>query len=476
MCMLIGRRNEQKLLQEVIESDKSEFVAVYGRRRIGKTFLVRETFNYHFAFQHTGVQNADKSRQLSEFADSLKRAGMPKMRKLKNWFDAFHALENFLGSLPTGKKIVFIDELPWMDTPKADLVSALEHFWNGWASARKDIVLVVCGSATSWIVSKIANNYGGLHNRLTRQIQVKPFTLHECELYAQARELGMNRRQILETYMVLGGVPFYWSLLQRELSWAQNIDYLFFSETAELRNEFGALYSSLFRNPQIYIQIVNALGSKKIGMTRGGIAEALGEDNGGTLSHALSDLEQCGFIRAYNSIGKRRKDTIYQLIDNYTLFYFKFIQVNRQKDAKFWSRSLKKPIYSAWSGLAFERVCLLHIEQIKAALGIAGVISNVYSWTYKAQGKDETGVQIDMLIDRDDNVIDLCEMKFASDKYEIKKGYDEELRHKSNVFQTKTGTRKAVNIVVISTYGLTKNAYASDIQGQVIMDDLFGLG
>ena len=471
--MLIGRHNEQKLLHATLESDKSEFVAIYGRRRIGKTYLVRETFDYRFTFQHTGVQNADKTRQLSEFAESLQRAGMQKVRKLKNWFEAFHALENFLETLPTSKKIIFIDELPWMDTPKSDLVSALEHFWNGWATTRKDIILVVCGSATSWIISKISKNYGGLHNRLTRQIQVKPFTLHECELYAQARELGMNRRQILETYMVLGGIPYYWSLLQRELSWSQNIDNLFFAENAELRNEFDALYSSLFRNPRTYIQIVNILGNKKAGMTRGEIASSLGEDNGGTLSHALADLEQCGFIRAYNSIGKLKKNTIYQLIDSYTLFYFKFIQENKQKDKHFWSRSLTKPIYNAWSGLAFERVCLIHAEQIKKALGIAGVISNIYSWTYKAQNNDETGAQIDMLIDRDDNVINLCEIKFASDKYEIKKGYDEELRHKSNIFQDKTGTRKAVNIVMISTYGLTKNAYSNDIMAQVVMDNLF---
>jgi len=471
--MLIGRQNELNLLSEIANSDSSEFVAIYGRRRIGKTFLIREAFNYNFAFQHTGIQGADRERQLAEFATSLTNAGMNKCPKLKDWFDAFNELGNFLSSLPAKRKIVFIDEMPWMDTPKADFVSALEHFWNGRATMRKDIVLVVCGSATSWIVGKIVKNYGGLHNRLTQQIYLQPFTLRECELYANARELNMSRKQILQTYMVLGGVPYYWSLLKKQFSWAQNIDYLIFDENAKLKDEFDALYKSLFRNPESYIQVVSILGKKKAGMTRNEIAKSLGQDHGGTLSKILTELELCSFIRSYKSIGKSKKDTIYQLTDNFTLFYFKFIESNNGNESQLWSRSIGSPTYNAWCGLAFERVCFQHIHQIKTALGISGIISNVYSWIYHPQNKNEKGVQIDMLIDRKDDVINLCEIKFSRGKYEIKKNYANELQDKVTTFQTKAVFNKPIFMVMITTEGLVDNTYARDIQNQVIAEDLF---
>ena len=471
--MLIGRKKEQKTLKGLLKSDKSEFVAIYGRRRVGKTYLVRETFNYRFAFQHTGTQNGSKTVQINEFAKSLRIAGMEDVPTMKDWYDAFFVLGNFLASLPDGKKVIFIDELPWMDTPKSDFVPALEHFWNGWATMRTDIILIVCGSATSWIVSKIVKNYGGLHNRLTRKIFLAPFSLYECELFVKSRELVMTRRQILETYMVLGGIPYYWTFLSSDRSWSQNIDAMFFDKEAQLQDEFNALYSSLFRNPEPYIDTVTILGTKKIGMTRSEIVKELGTDTGSTLTKVLDDLELCGFITAYNSIGKTKKDTVFQLTDNFTLFYFKFIRENRKHDSQFWSHSLKKTVYAVWSGLAFERVCFQHIPQINKALGISGVVSSTYSWIYRAQNEQESGVQIDMLLDRDDDVINLCEMKFSSDEYEITKSYDAELRRKARVFSTKTNTKKAVTTVMITTYGLVQNAYAADIQNQVTMEDLF---
>ena len=471
--MLIGREKEQKQLEKLYASDQSEFVALYGRRRVGKTYLIKETFHDHFAFRHTGLQNAPKKIQLKEFAVSLRAAGMRDVPKLKDWYDAFYALGNLLESLPDGKKVVFIDELPWMDTPKSNIVSALDHFWNAWANYRNDIMLIVCGSATSWIIKKIIKNYGGLHNRLTRRIVLPPFTLHECELYATARNLGYTREQILETYMVMGGIPYYWSLLQRELSWAQNIDELFFASEAQLEGEFEALYAALFRHPEPHIEIVKILGTKKVGMTRSEIVDVLGDDTGGMLSNVLDELEQCGFIRAYNAIGKAKKDTIYQLIDNYTLFYFQFILENKQQDKAFWSRSLLKPMYNSWSGLAFERVCMQHLPQIKASLGIAGVGVNACSWTYKPKEPEEKGAQIDMLIDRDDQVIDICEMKFSHDRYTIHKELDETMRRRRNLFIEKTNTRKAVRIVLVSTYGLVDNPYAGNVHNVVTMEDLF---
>ncbi|MBR1786814.1 MAG: AAA family ATPase [Paludibacteraceae bacterium] len=471
--MLIGREQQQQLLLSLLDKDDSQFVAIYGRRRVGKTYLIRETYNTRIVFQHTGLQKVDKKGQLKEFKRSLQNAGMSNIPHISDWSDAFFALEQFLQTRSGEKKVVFIDELPWMDTPKSNLVSALDHFWNSWASARKDIILIICGSATSWIISKIVKNYGGLHNRLTRQIYLEPFTLRECEKYAIANNLGMSRRNILDTYMVMGGIPYYWQFLQKEYSPAQNISRLFFEKSSPLRGEFNALYASLFRNPQPYIAIITALGTKKAGMMRSEIIKATGLNIGGKLTTMLEELEECDFIRSFYSIGKQKKDVLYQLIDNFTLFYFKFLVNKHTFGENYWSQMIIKPQYNAWSGLAFERVCFQHIEQIKSALGISGIISNVFSWQYRPKDDNETGTQIDMLIDRDDQVINVCEIKYSQGEYELTENYERALQNKISTFITHSGTKKGVSLMMITAFGLKKNKFANNIPIQLTMDNLF---
>ena len=472
--MLIGREQEKKDLLDALASDYSEFIAVYGRRRVGKTFLIRETFNYKFTFQHTGMANTTSKNQLINFRDSLIEQGATKVPKLNSWLEAFSELKRFLNASMDERKLVFIDELPWLDTPKSDFLSALEHFWNGWATSRKDIVLIVCGSATSWIVEKIINNHGGLHNRLTKRIKLNPFTLKECESFVESKHISMTRYQIVEAYMVLGGIPYYWNFMKKGLSVAQNIDRLFFQESGELLGEFDMLYASLFRFPEGYVKIVTALGGKKVGMSRKEIIDATQIADSGTLTRMLKELEWCGFIRKYNNIGKTSREAIFQLIDNYTLFYFQFIQKNHLMDEHFWTTSQNSPIYHAWSGLAFERVCLQHVPAIKNALGISGVLTNVYSWRQKAdEASGIPGVQIDSLIDRNDQVVNLCEMKFSKAEYTITKDYDMSLRQKLEIFRIGTNCRKAIHLTMVTTYGLAHNAYAETVQNSIIMDDLF---
>ena len=398
--MLIGRKEELKTLHQALIADESKFVAIYGRRRVGKTFLVREAFNNDFAFYHTGLANETNHIQLAEFNRSLASYSKQKQSKLKDWYDAFDRLGQLLAQSTIPKKVVFIDEMPWMDSPRSNFLSALEHFWNGWASARKDILLIVCGSATSWIINKVIKNHGGLHNRVSVRIHLKPFCLRECELYSEEMGLRFNRRQVLEGYMIMGGVPFYWSQLKPGMSLAQNINQLFFSEDGNLRHEFDDLYDSLFKQPKPYLSIVDALATKKVGMTRTEILQATKLTDNGKLTEYLENLEYCGFIRKYNCIGMKAKNALFQLMDNYTLFYYKFIKDSYINDAQYWTKITGKPEYNTWCGLAFERVCLQHVEQIKTKLGIQGVITTVYSWSV-AGSKDKPGAQIDLLIDRE---------------------------------------------------------------------------
>ncbi len=470
--MIIGRKEEQQILHSAVQSENSEFVAVYGRRRVGKTFLIRETFGYKFTFQHTGLAKGNTKEQLFSFAISLRDAGYDDCPIPKSWLEAFSLLPTYLKNSTDEKKIVFLDELPWMDTPRSNFISAFEHFWNGWASARKDIVLIICGSATSWIINKVINDHGGLHNRVTKQIALQPFTLKECEMFAQSKGLEMSRYQLAECYMVFGGIPYYWSLLEKGQSLSQNIDKIIFAKNGKLSNEFNQLYASLFKSPEQYIDIVTALGKKKAGMTREEIIAATDKYSNGALSKVLDELEYCGFIRKYNGFDKKSKQAIYQLIDNYTLFYFKFIQQNENNDEHFWSASIDSAMHRAWSGLAFERLCMAHTQQIKAALGIAGVLSNVYSWRKEADEMSD-GAQIDLLIDRKDQVINLCEMKYSLSEYAIDAEYEQKLRNKKSAFIDATNTRKAVHLTMVTTFGIKANAHSGIVQNEITLEDLF---
>lgn len=470
--MLIGRDYERQQLLNLCDKDESQFCAVYGRRRVGKTYLIRETFKNQFAFTHTGLYGVPREEQLDEFRLSLKKYGL-KTTRLKNWRNAFHALESLLESLPgNGKKIVFIDELSWMDTTKSMFVSALENFWNSWASARKDIVLIICGSATSWIINKIINNHGGLHNRVTMQIYLRPFTLGECEQFVNANSVALSRQEIAEGYMALGGIPFYWTFLQNGLSMSQNIDRMFFYENSPLKNEFQSMLASLFDNETPHLAIIEALGTKKAGMTRTEILTASNLYDNATFTNALDELEQCTFVRKFYAYKKKNKDVLYQLIDNFTLFYFHYIRQNKSHDADFYTHSAGSKSRTSWQGIAFERLCLWHIPQIKKKLGISGIITSVHSWRTNASD-DHQGAQIDLLIDRNDKVINLCEMKYSDDPFALTASIYDELRRKESVFKTVTNVHKTIHLTMITTFGITHNAYANKIQSQVTLDDLF---
>ena len=470
--MMIGRIDEQRRLREAFESEYSEFVAVYGRRRVGKTFLVREQFHYKFTFQHTGLARKSTREQLQSFQLSLRRQGYTKAPLPGNWIEAFDMLKDLIEWSKDRRKVVFIDEMPWMDAPRSSFLPALENFWNSFASARKDVVLIACGSATSWIVRKLLKNKRGLHNRITYRIHLQPFTLNECEQYAKQRKLGMSRLQLMEGYMALGGIPYYWSLLDKSKSLAQNIDRLFFSKDGELKGEYYELYASLFNHPEKYVAVIETLGKKRSGLSREEIIKEGKLESNGKLSEILEDLENCGFIRKYNMIGMKSKGALYQLIDCYTLFYFRFIQNNNSNDEHFWSKSIGTGEYNSWCGLAFERLCLLHSRQIKTKLGISGIISSEYAW-WTDQKDGKRGAQIDLLIDRNDGVIILCEMKYTKVPFQIDASYEANLLNKRARFIEATQTRKAVHITMVSSQGLERNAYADEIQSEVSGGDLF---
>jgi AAA+ ATPase superfamily predicted ATPase len=468
---MIGREREKELLKEYLASNKSEFIAVYGRRRVGKTFFVRQVVGGSACFVLTGMENAGLQDQLANFFFTLRKY-YPAATHPKSWIEAFYELETYLEKLPDGEKIVFIDELPWLDTVRSRFVGALEHFWNDWASARKDIKLIVCGSATSWMIDNIINNRGGLHNRKTHQIFVAPFTLRESEQYFRTYGFGYRQKEIAECQMVMGGVAYYYSLMRPQESVAQNIDRLFFANNGELTMEFENLYRSLFKQAGDHIAIVTALSTKAKGLTRKGILEKTGLNNNKKFTSTLEELEKCGFIRQYIPFDRTKRDILYQLTDAYTLFHFHFVLENRYQDEAYWTNSLNSARYRAWSGYAFEMLCLNHIGQIKQALGISGVQSRVCSWISKPE-EGHQGVQIDLLIDRADQTVNVCEMKFSHAEYEITKSDEASFENKLAMFLRQTKTGKSLMLTLITSFGVKPNTYSGRVQRQITLADMF---
>jgi len=473
MSSIIGRTKEIKILDRVAQSSKSEFVAFYGRRRVGKTFLVREYFNYTFDFSLTGLANASTDQQLTNFSALLQKVDVAASDAIPtNWFFAFQSLIDYLeGIKGTRKKVIFLDELPWLDTPKSDFLMALEHFWNSWASARKDIILVTCGSAASWMINKLINNHGGLHNRVTERIRIEPFNLRETEEMLLAKNGIFDRYQIVELYMITGGIPYYLDAIVPDKSAAQNIEELCFRKGGLLAREFPHLFRSLFKNAEKYEQIIIALASKNKGLTRKEISTHTGIASGGRMTNLLDELEESGFIGRYTPFSGRKRDVLYRLADFYSRFYLKFIKGNTNYQKGVWTNTLDSPSKRAWSGYAFEQVCIEHLPQIKKAIGIAGVVTQFSTW--KSQNS-APGAQIDIVIDRRDRTINLCEVKFSVNSFSITKSYAENLRNKIGVFRAETKTKKSVFLTMITTYGVDRNKHSTSlVQNEVTMDALF---
>lgn len=459
----IGRKDERLELQRLYESDSAEFAIVYGRRRVGKTFLVRETLGDCFCFYSTGLARGNKNDQLGAFYGSLLEYGLPvQFARPKTWFEAFDLLKKVVEKSPRRRKVLFIDEMPWLDTAKSKFLTALDLFWNQWASARKDILLIGCGSAASWMVKNIIRNRGGLHNRITCKIKLSPFTLPEVKEFLLAKGIAWENRDIAETYMILGGIPYYLNLLDKHFSLAQNIDRLFFKESALLEDEFDNLYASLFKNAKGHIKIIEALAKKKSGMTREEILKETKQQDGGNVGIRLEELEQCGFIRKFKAVGNKGK--FYQLTDFYTRFYLSFAKEqdeNRQK----WVQMQNTHRYSTWCGLAFERLCQSQIDRIKDVLRISGMASSHYS-------VQTDSAQIDMVIDRADRIVTLCEMKFYDQPYAFTRDDQQKLQNKISVIR-ELFKRKNIQPVLISPYGLRPNSYSINLIQQVItLDDL----
>ena len=479
MNTIIGRKQEQAELERLYRSGRPEFIAVYGRRRVGKTFLIKQVLRNRITFQHTGVspvdQEGERSRmkiQLESFYYSMLSQGLEGFQMPKTWMEAFYQLEQLLVKLDDGsRQVVFIDELPWMDTPRSSFLPAFENFWNGWCNGRDNLMLVVCGSATSWILSNLSRSRGGLYGRLTCEMKLQPFTLKECEDYFRHEEIGLSRYDIVQSHMVFGGIPYYLSYFQKGLSFEKNADIILFGRNPRLKDEFTRLFNAIFGNPEDCKKIVRLLATRHIGFTREEIAKATGLPLGGGLSDTLAALAESDFIMRYTPYGQSGNIERYKLIDNFCLFWLKYVEPNTS-ETTFMVDNISSDIMRSWRGIAFEEVCWQHILQIKKALEIGGVKTSISAW--KVQGDDEkTGAQIDLLITRADNVVNLCEMKFAGNEYAISREEEIKLRNRIETLKQTLTSKQTVHLTMITTYGIAYGKHSGIVQSQVVIDDLF---
>lgn len=472
MQKLIGRLAEIEILQKVKTSNKAEFVAVYGRRRVGKTYLIKQFFQENFAFYLTGMANVTIPLQISNFISAYRqKADLEGNDIPKNWFEAFALLRKLIETKGTELCVVFLDEMPWLDTPRSNFVLALEHFWNSYGSSKENLKLITCGSAANWMIHKLINNHGGLHNRVTKKLHIQPFTLKETEQFLQTKNINFERYQIAELYMVLGGIPFYLEEIEAGLSVAQNIDAFCFSSTGLMKNEYQNLFKSLFKDAENHESIINILATKIKGLLRDEIITLAKIPIGGSTSKVLEELEHSGFIRKYLPFQGKIRNSLYQITDPFVLFYHQFMLNTNAEGQGVWVNLFDSANYRTWSGYAFENVCLLHIGAIKKTFEISGIYSENSAW--RSYNKEENA-QIDLLIDRKDNVISVCEIKFSNDEYVITKEYAEKLKRKLRVFKTETKTKKSLFLTLISTYGIQKNAYFLGlVQYAFTLEDLY---
>ena len=476
MEKLIGREQEKMLLSEALQSGTAELIAMYGRRRVGKTFLIRSVYESSMVFEFSGIHQATMQQQLQNFSITLQKASGSAVRSAVpvNWIEAFSFLQEYLTSkIKSQKGVIFFDELPWLHSPKSGFLGAFEHFWNNWASRQKNLVVVVCGSAASWMIRKIVNNKGGLHNRISQKIRLLPFNLSETEDYLKSRRVNIDRYQVLQLYMAMGGIPQYLKGVKPGESAAQAIDRLCFTKDGPLKDEFNNTYTSLFDGAEAHISIIKALAAKGKGLSRTQVIAACGLSSGGTATKLLEELEESGFIVRYIPFDKNVKESIYRLADEYSLFYLKFINKVRAAGPGTWLKLSEGASWKSWSGIAFEGICQKHAVQLKRALGIAGVLTEESVWRY-VSAKDDTGAQIDLLIDRNDHCINVCEMKYSVSEIAIDKKYAAELQNKLAVFKERTKTRKTLFLTMITTYGIKQNIYYTGlVKNELSMNDLF---
>lgn len=478
MAKIIGRKKEQEELLRLYGRDEAQLVTVHGRRRVGKTYLVRETFKNQFAFYHTGLSPLELKgknlldAQLRAFLVSLREYGSKHNQRPTDWAEAFLWLKELISSKSSKKRqVIFIDEMPWLDTPKSNFVTAFEHFWNGWGSGQDNIMLIACGSASGWIQDHLIDSPGGFYGRTSSNIHLAPFTLSESEQLLAYHDVHLSRYDLAELYMAVGGIPYYLNYAIPGESVAQTIDRLFFEKKAKLEDEFNRLFNSIFVKSETSKSIIRVLANRHAGYSRDEISQKTGIPSGKDFTKLLRALQAADFIELYQPFGNDKRHLFYRLTDPFCWFWLKQVE-NQMREEHFWQNHQNQPELNTWRGIAFEELCLIHTYQIKCALGVGQVASKQSSWSL--EGDENTkGHQVDLIIERADHIVNMCEMKFYNDDFEVTADYEKKIRRRVNVVSGMTDKRSSVQPTLVTTFGLKPGIHSGIFPKTIVLDELF---
>ncbi len=479
---IFGRETEIKILDDLWKSSEAEFLAIYGRRRVGKTYLIREYFSRKrcIYFELTGQKDGTLKQQLENFAQAFSKAfsnGKP-LQVPSTWKEALELLTKVIETTPKSKNIViFFDELPWLATQKSGMLQALDYQWNSFWNRHPKLIFVVCGSAASWMLDNLINAKGGLHNRLTKAILLKPYNLKGVQQFLAYRKIRLNPKQVLDLYMVFGGIPHYLKQVEKGKSALQIVNKVCFQTDGLLYDEFDRLFRSLFSNAESSLSIIKAIAKCQYGLSREALIKATRISSGGTLNKRLKELESAGFIQSFIPYGNKAKDQYYRVIDEYCYFYLRWIEPFKQKGVaagkEYWQTKGRTPAATTWSGYAFENICFKHVDQIRKALDLQAIACEIGSWRALPQGKQDSGAQIDLLFDREDGIVTLCEIKYTEKQFVLDKATAKNLQNKMNVFDQHMPSKKQNSFALITTIGLKPNIWSEElIQNVVTLEDL----
>ena len=489
---IIARKREKQILESVLRSKSSELVCVYGRRRIGKTYLVRNFFescDNVIYFELTGQKQesgeyAPLKYQLANFKYQFERTFDRDIPQPTSWQNAFTVLrketERFKDS--TSKLILFFDELPWLCSPRSGFFEALDQAWNTTFERQPNVKVIVCGSAASWMLKKIIHAKAGFSRRITHKIRLTLFSLKETKEYLLFKGFDLSSRSVAEIFMMLGGIPYYLNFMSPHKSIYQNIEDECFDINGRLVDEYAIIFNSLFKNSENHKKVVEYIASKHKGVLLEELTGKFSSLKGGSLSRILDNLVSSSFIKKTPPLYNEAKGTIYRLIDEFVLFHLKWIKpaprsIFESPSTLYFQNRAQSNSFKSWRGFAFERLCLKHEYQIRQSLGIHKILS-IPSMVYFYDQQGKRSSQIDLLFERADNVISICEIKHSESEYELTKADVNSLMRKKEDLRRylalKKKTQKDIHIVYVTTNGVYLNKYFHQLQPSVVkLDDLF---
>jgi AAA+ ATPase superfamily predicted ATPase len=408
MKQFIGRKVEIAQLTALIDLPRPSIAVIYGRRRVGKSELIRHVTQGKNVLSFEGLEGQPKHKQIKNFLFQLSAQSNIREKNISDWPDALILLRTLTQD---GQWIIILDEFQWMANYQNELVSVIKMIWEKYLSQNPDLTLILCGSIASFMKSKVLKS-SALYGRTDYELNLHELNLSEISEFFP----GKGSDEVIDTAMLVGGIPKYLELISEYPSLYDALEPLAFSQDGFFKTEYDRLFASHFGKKPIFMKIIQTLATNPYGLTTGKLAKEMQVASGGTLCHQLDDLESAGFLHSIIPFDKPEGSKLrkYILMDAYVRFYHSIIRGSMKEttppNTQFHA-IMSSPRYAAWAGMAFEFLCMRHHKEISRILGFHGIPYTAGPF-FQRKTLDTPGVQIDLLFERSDKILVLCEMKY----------------------------------------------------------------